>query len=296
MVFPLLGPIIGGIASIAGAGIAAGSASSAARASNRMQAKMNAKNLKYQKQFAQKGIRWRVKDARKAGIHPLAALGAQTPGFSPSFEAGNGPEIRAAGGAAAGNMVASAGQDFAGALSNMGDMDQKLAAMQYRMMDLQIKNQELQNAGLASKVATFQQAGSPPAYPADASRYSIPGQASTLQGPLVVDVPMQRIVTRPGETSREPGAVPEIGNLQTTQGVAPAMSLDAKQRLEEDTIGTLQWNLRNRIMPMIDNAYRPPGIDIQAPFNPITGVYGPVQPIIKKPYQTDGNMSDAFDY
>lgn len=36
-----------------------------------------------QKEFAKKGIQWRAEDARKAGIHPLAALGAQTAQYSP---------------------------------------------------------------------------------------------------------------------------------------------------------------------------------------------------------------------
>lgn len=36
-----------------------------------------------QREFAQNGIRWRVTDAKEAGIHPLAALGAQTVSYSP---------------------------------------------------------------------------------------------------------------------------------------------------------------------------------------------------------------------
>lgn len=45
------------------------------------------KQIKYQKQFAKNGIQWRVEDAKKAGIHPLAALGASTSNYSP---VGNG--------------------------------------------------------------------------------------------------------------------------------------------------------------------------------------------------------------
>lgn len=36
-----------------------------------------------QKEFAQNGIRWKVADAKAAGIHPLYALGAQTASYSP---------------------------------------------------------------------------------------------------------------------------------------------------------------------------------------------------------------------
>jgi uncharacterized protein YnzC (UPF0291/DUF896 family) len=38
----------------------------------------NAANVAMQKEFAQKGIQWKVNDAKAAGVHPLAALGAQT--------------------------------------------------------------------------------------------------------------------------------------------------------------------------------------------------------------------------
>ena len=41
------------------------------------------KNYNAQKEFAQNSIQWRVQDAKKAGIHPLYAMG-QTPGYTPS--------------------------------------------------------------------------------------------------------------------------------------------------------------------------------------------------------------------
>lgn len=36
-----------------------------------------------QREFAQMGVRWRVADARAAGLHPLFALGANTPSYQP---------------------------------------------------------------------------------------------------------------------------------------------------------------------------------------------------------------------
>lgn len=50
---------------------------------NRQQAKYADLNLAQQKEFAQQGIRWKVDDAIAAGLHPLAALGAQVSSFSP---------------------------------------------------------------------------------------------------------------------------------------------------------------------------------------------------------------------
>jgi hypothetical protein len=53
----------------------------------------NKANQQMQYDFAQKGIQWKVKDAKKAGIHPLYAMGASTQ--SPSFKVdGQGDNIR----------------------------------------------------------------------------------------------------------------------------------------------------------------------------------------------------------
>lgn len=45
----------------------------------------NKANVLLQKEFAQKGIQWRVADAKKAGISPLAALGAQLHSAAPTY-------------------------------------------------------------------------------------------------------------------------------------------------------------------------------------------------------------------
>lgn len=42
-----------------------------------------------QKEFAQNGLRWKVADAKAAGIHPIFAVGANTPTYSPQAAIGN---------------------------------------------------------------------------------------------------------------------------------------------------------------------------------------------------------------
>lgn len=55
-------------------------------------------NVGFQKQFAQQGIRWKVEDAKAAGLHPLYAIGANTPAFSPVYrEDAVGPALSEAG-------------------------------------------------------------------------------------------------------------------------------------------------------------------------------------------------------
>ena len=41
------------------------------------------RNYEAQKEFAQNSLSWRVQDAKRAGINPYAAIGGQTPGYTP---------------------------------------------------------------------------------------------------------------------------------------------------------------------------------------------------------------------
>lgn len=81
------GPIIGGF-------MADKAADERQEANLAHQAEMNAANAALQREFAQKGIRWKVKDARKAGLHPLAVLGSQTIAAQPSYVAADPGEAR----------------------------------------------------------------------------------------------------------------------------------------------------------------------------------------------------------
>lgn len=51
--------------------------------SNRANKRIAAENAANQQAFAEQGIRMRVEDAKAAGIHPVYALGASVPSFSP---------------------------------------------------------------------------------------------------------------------------------------------------------------------------------------------------------------------
>lgn len=54
------------------------------------------RNADLQREFAQHGISWKVADAKRAGVHPLAALGAQTQSASPVYVGGNDSGMREA--------------------------------------------------------------------------------------------------------------------------------------------------------------------------------------------------------
>lgn len=82
--------------------IAAGAALAGGAIANRNARKQQARNEALQREFAQQGIRWKVADAKAAGLHPLYAIGASGASFSPTtYNDAMGPAVAQAGQAAA---------------------------------------------------------------------------------------------------------------------------------------------------------------------------------------------------
>lgn len=88
MVAPVLAAaLVGAGASLLGGGV-----------SQDQNRKLVHEQMDAQREFAQHGIRWKVEDAKAAGIHPLYALGASTTSFAPmSVQDSLGPAISSAG-------------------------------------------------------------------------------------------------------------------------------------------------------------------------------------------------------
>lgn len=120
------------------------------------QADANAQNIQLQKDFAQQGIQWKVEDARKAGIHPLYALGAQTASFAPNV----------VGDTSLPTALANAGQDISRAVDASRTSGDRLAAYDQTVRELQLTRLGLENDLLASQIAKINQAGHPPGLPA----------------------------------------------------------------------------------------------------------------------------------
>lgn len=140
--------------------------------------KANEQNIKLQREFAQNGVQWKVADARKAGISPLAALGASTASFSPSVVGDTGMA----------NSLSDMGQDIGRAVNATATNDTRNAAMQATLAQETLKGLRLdnegkaiQNAALASATVRNAQVGA--AFPAadGSTNTGIAGQASPLK-------------------------------------------------------------------------------------------------------------------
>jgi len=197
-------------------------------------------NIKLQKQFAQQGIQWKVADAKKAGIHPLYALGAQTHSFAPVQTGG-------------GNF-SQMGQSVGRAIDAYRTNGERLDGFTKASQSLQLENQKLNNdllkQQLASNQATINQPGTPPAVPSAGNRYLMPGQGSTAS-PLVTRQPLQVSTVDPTAKQNEPASHAEVGWARTATGLAPTRSKDFMDRSEDDWAASLGWNIRNRLAPMM---------------------------------------------
>lgn len=110
------------------------------------------KNAEMQREFAQQGIRWKVADAKAAGIHPLAALGTNTVSFSP---------------VSVGSDFGSMGQDISRAVNATRTATERDDAYTAAVKSLDIENKGLQNQLLASQIRKINQTGTPPPLPTD---------------------------------------------------------------------------------------------------------------------------------
>lgn len=266
----MLGSIISAVGNLAG-GIISGN----------KQEKMAKQNIQLQKDFAQQGIRWKVADAKAAGLHPLAALGAQTTSFSPVSIGGN--DI--------GTGLAAAGQDISRGINATRTAGERLDAYGKTIQDLNVQRLGLENQLLASQIAKINQAGSPPPLPSPGDRMLIEGQGNS---PLVKVEPLEQTATAPGQPSLEAGANPEMGFARTTTGWAPVRSKAFQDRSEEDFWAGVAWNIRNRLSPSVSSSgYNPPQNIPMSPgeywfYDPIRQEYRLVKPGSRRgPYGFD---------
>lgn len=110
-----------------------------------------------QEEFAKSGIQWKVADAQAAGIHPLFALGANTPSYSPS-SVNFAP-------ASIGKGLSEMGQDVSRAINATRGPQAREDAYSSTVKALTLKRMGLENDLLASQIAKISQAGGNPPLP-----------------------------------------------------------------------------------------------------------------------------------
>lgn len=209
------------------------------------------KNIKMQKQFAQQGIQWKTADAKAAGIHPLAALGAQTTSFSP---------------VQVGTNFSQAGQDLGRAI---GSKTTESTKIDNTMAKLQVQRAALENTMLASQIAKNTQPGTPPSIPSMAEQRRLDGQGNS---PLIKREPLEVTTVDPRHPGQEPAAMSDSGWSKDADGSYSVIpSKEVKDRIEDSIIYETQHAIRNQLVPPSNLRPHPPKPGYTWRRNPLTG-------------------------
>lgn len=214
---------------------------------------INQRNLQMQREFAQKGVQWKVADAKEAGISPLAALGAQTHSFAPlSVGSSSGMQDMALG-----NAISDMGQNMSRALMATATHEER------KRQILQTKNLQLKNAKLEQDIAMGQQANS-------FARTSTPGNPPMQN---VENILSPRTMTTEKKRNIQAGAISDVGFVNTGTGLAPVPSVDVKERIEDQLIPETAWALRNYFGPIFSDKAKPTKQQIKSEFPNAKDVY-----------------------
>lgn len=248
-----LGSIVSAVGSIAGGILGANSAQNVA-----------GMNYEAQKEFAQNGIRWKVEDAKRAGIHPLYALGASTQGYSPS--GGYTGDYGIA------DAAAHFGQGYERAQQakmtkeerdkqDVRDAIQDMAALEdlnqkRRLNDAQIRlaNSEIfRNFALSTNA--LRKTGLPPAMPGGLGGV-IAGQGNSYATGQTTPEISSVVTSEKGTPSVQAGSPPDVRFYRTISGGrAPLPTEEAGDAMDAALGAGLQWSFRNNLVPWLANFF-----------------------------------------
>lgn len=286
---PISAAIMGGLS--AGSSLLGGllnrNSASAANQQNQYNAALN---MQQQREFAQNGIQWKVADAKKAGIHPLYALGAQTTAFSPV-------SVGSTADTSMGNAVSNMGQDLSRAISATRTEDERVSAVTAVMSKLGVERAGLENDLLRSKIALLHQQGNP-GFPSAAGSHFIPGQGNS-KDPIDNAAPYSSATT-----------ISDVQYARTANGLAPAPSKNMQEAIEDMPLASIPWSLRNNVVPsfqmgsqppskgrMISDGFLPKGTDLSRyewRFNPALQVWQPRETTGKPWFRLEYNNRRIF--
>lgn len=248
---------------------------SAASGSKAFQREMWEKNYNAQKEFAQNGVRWKVDDAKAAGLHPLAALSGSGAMFSPS-----GGTI-GAGVDADYSWLERAGQGIGRAIDAKATQEERAQNKAFNDEMMRIKLEQAQADLDYTKTMTMSQVARDaiasnnairnqqqvPFMPSLRTRPDgsvagiiIPGQADSTTSSLFTVKPAELIASHPQTPYAEAGSVADLSFSRTgLGGYSPVRSSAVSQLLEDDYFGNLRFNIRNQLGFLLgDQRFAPP--------------------------------------
>lgn len=201
----------------AGASLLGGLLQNSANKDANKAAEANAqRQYEQQKEFAQSGIQWKVKDAEAAGIHPLYAMGANTVSYSPTSVGSTPADF---------SFIKDAGQNIGRAIDTTRSNSAKQNAISSTASAIQLEGLQLDNdlkrAQLNSALALANPFGrAAPGLPTSETTSFIDGQGNTPQSdapPLMHSARQPQYTTNIRVAGRDIQPSPHWSDGQTFQ-------------------------------------------------------------------------------
>lgn len=211
---------------------------------------------------------WLVNGAKRAGLHPLAVLGMNV-GSGGSMSMGD-----MGGSYQDSSWLNDVGQGIGRAAGALVDRKTRAQQEAYNeaKMGLDLENAKLQNELIQSNIKVnefdmLRQAARDaersinnqqqvPTFPVGRNGAVISGQGDSITSSLFKVKPAELIANDPQRPEAEAGSVPEVRWSRTPDGgYSPMRSQALEEALEDDTLGAIAWNLRNRIGPSLGDQY-----------------------------------------
>lgn len=208
---------------IIAAGIIAGGALAGGAASGAAAERAAGSDRASQREFAQYGIRWRVHDARMAGLHPLFAINQNTTSFTPVARVGQGAMGRGVSRAAE-----AVGQGYLRAATQSANSE--LTSLQLRQATAQTKIAELDYEMMAHEFSRLKGGHGNINQTKDQIDQAIEDQAGQIE-----IQPSEITSTEPGNRSRTAGTSPmfrKVRILDTKWGHIDAAIVDSDDTSE----------------------------------------------------------------
>lgn len=247
---------------VIGAGISAGASllggilgDRAANKRNEQSLALAREQMAMQREFAQMGVRWKVADAKAAGLHPLYALGGQTHAPSPVSVMQEASPLPSA--------LSDMGQDIGRAVAATSTAPERA---NHVLEALQLERAQLENDLLRSQIARNNSAQIGPPFPSPVPS-DFPSALTGGPAPRVTVQPLEPIASDPRNPAKEAGYINDYSYARTASGglkIVP--SSDMKDRMEDDFMQEMFWMARNNLVPnwnplrhMPDPRLYPPG-------------------------------------
>lgn len=196
-------------------------------------------NAKQQRQFAKRGIQWRVRDAKKAGLHPLAALGANSLSFN--------PVVVGQGGGSSGY-----GSPLSDLSQNLSNVESRVQNYQQREFTKELQETQLKNAKTDAERAEVQLA-------MDRMELSKMTQPPLPQTEERVISPT-RMASHKGDRPTAAGTMPTRQLADIEGGFRVVPSEPFKQVSEDQVAVELPWIWDNYIKSLLGG--KPPQINM----------------------------------